>query len=1268
MKISTNPISHFLKKMTASMLLFLLAAPVFSQITVTIGTGTATNATLAWLNTSTSTSVYTKNIGLYTAAELGTAGGFAGDIFKLRFNRQGTGQYLFDDAQLTIYMKLVPPGVTTFTSPVNWLTEVNGATLVYSSNTQSFMAANGWQEFTLSTPFYWNGTDNIQVYADFYRPSNPTAAINWQYSTNTGKNAIVSGTTATTSLTTVNANRPNLQFEFGNPIAPPCADNLNPTDANPDVCPTNTSFTWDAGFGSAPTGYKFYFGTDGGGLVTPTNLVNGTNLGLVNSYVHSSTLIQGTSYYWQVVPTNSSGDATNCPVFSFVAGTPVQIGNASATPNVVCTGTPVSLMLSSYTGTLQWQDFVGGVWTNIGNPDENPLIVNPTIASQYRANVSNASCSNTVSNAVLVIVSVSIAGTASVENDSLCGVSNTKLLLTGYSGAIQWQSNTGSGWVDETGPGSLTDQYTISPAGPTDYRAYVAGPSCPADTTNIVSVFVEVIPPPTVTGDTRCGIGVVNLQAASANTINWFNSQTATTPVNTGTSYVTNVNQTTTFYVESNTGTGNANPLTTTYAAGNGSLGTMFDITAINTITVTQFYGHMTAGTQTWEVWYRPESYVGFQNNAGGWILLGSAAGVVAGGTGVPTIIPITFNVTVPAGATYGFYVTPLAGTVQYTNGTAVGNVYASDSNIQVREGHGGGYFNLTNQPRVFNGTVIYTAGCASSRVPVVATVTPADAVSITASATGLCVSGSATLDAASTNTNYVYNWSPSTGLNTNVGPNVIASPTTTTTYVVIGDDGTCANADTVTIQVSPTAVAGIATSGGDTICSGNSTVLVLTGHTGNVQWQNFDGTNWVNETGTGSDSSFYSITPLQNTSYRAVISSGVCPADTSNVLDLVVQSVSNPVTTGGSRCGPGVVNLSAAGPGTLFWYNNSSGGNTVNSGLTYSPALINTTTYYVESLVGGDFFNVGPINNGIGTQLQAASTDFGLQFDVTAPCILDRVYVFPAQTGAITINLRNVNGGPVLATFSGNVTAFTGKTAVDLGFVLIPGTAYRLELATGSVQLYRNSAGAVYPYSATNSPVTITGHVSPNFGTTGNYYWFYDWNVTTGCRSARIPVTASVNQNPAVPTITGNGNVLTSSASTGNQWFYNGNPVIGATAQTHVATQIGTYVVQVTVNGCTTSSTTFLYTSISGVNETGMAVYPNPTRGNVFINTGTSTGDMLITLVDATGRQPYSKLISTSGTAQTLELDLAGLSEGMYILLAEGEDVKFRQRINVLK
>lgn len=156
------------------------------------------------------------------------------------------------------------------------------------------------------------------------------------------------------------------------------------------------------------------------------------------------------------------------------------------------------------------------------------------------------------------------------------------------------------------------------------------------------------------------------------------------------------------------------NSMNATYVAGNNHRGNMFNIVATNTVVIDSFDVHP-MGNTTVEVYYRPESYVGFESSSAGWIFLGSVA-VTAQPMGTPTPLDVPVNVTIPAGQTHSFYVTSNSTSVSlnYSNGTTVGNVYSSDANIQFIEGVGMEYpftagSGAIYSPRIWNGTIHYT-------------------------------------------------------------------------------------------------------------------------------------------------------------------------------------------------------------------------------------------------------------------------------------------------------------------------------------------------------------------------------------------------------------------------------------------------------------------------------------------------------------------------------------------------------------------------------
>lgn len=146
-------------------------------------------------------------------------------------------------------------------------------------------------------------------------------------------------------------------------------------------------------------------------------------------------------------------------------------------------------------------------------------------------------------------------------------------------------------------------------------------------------------------------------------------------------------------------------------AAGNNHRGNMFDLVATNTVTITAFDASP-MGNTTIEIYYKVGTWNGFANTPSAWTKIGSAA---VGYTGAFVRVPLTVNVTIPAGQTYAFYVTSntTAVALNYSNGSGVGNVYSSDANLTFLEGGGMEYpftagTGAVYQPRIWNGAIHY--------------------------------------------------------------------------------------------------------------------------------------------------------------------------------------------------------------------------------------------------------------------------------------------------------------------------------------------------------------------------------------------------------------------------------------------------------------------------------------------------------------------------------------------------------------------------------
>ena len=156
--------------------------------------------------------------------------------------------------------------------------------------------------------------------------------------------------------------------------------------------------------------------------------------------------------------------------------------------------------------------------------------------------------------------------------------------------------------------------------------------------------------------------------------------------------------------------------LSTTFAGGNGNAGNMFDITAINSIVISAFEGHIT-GNGYIKIYYKAGTFAGSETTPSAWTLADSAM-VTSAGAGVPTYINIPMSISISAGQTYGFYFTGnnTGATVAYTNGTTQGAVYSSNTDLEILEGVGNSYpFGGTFTPRIWNGIVHY---CDSGSAP----------------------------------------------------------------------------------------------------------------------------------------------------------------------------------------------------------------------------------------------------------------------------------------------------------------------------------------------------------------------------------------------------------------------------------------------------------------------------------------------------------------------------------------------------------------------
>jgi hypothetical protein len=131
----------------------------------------------------------------------------------------------------------------------------------------------------------------------------------------------------------------------------------------------------------------------------------------------------------------------------------------------------------------------------------------------------------------------------------------------------------------------------------------------------------------------------------------------------------------------------------------------------------------------------------------------------------------------------------------------------------------------------------------------------------------------------------------------------------------------------------------------------------------------------------------------------------------------------------------------------------------------------------------------------------------------------------------------------------------------------------------------------------------------------------------------------------------------LTSSSSSGNQWFLNGMAITDATNRTLSVTKEGSYTVQVTVSNCKTEMSESQIVVVTGIerntaSQQGIEVFPNPAGDMAFISLErlTASEPAAIEVFDMMGKN--LKSIEAMG-GSIVPLDLSNHSQGIYLIRA---------------
>jgi len=237
---------------------------------------------------------------IYTAAEISSAGlDSASHIAGIGFQLYTPmSNYIF--ANQRIFLRHT--NMSAYTGNVG--PDSTGFSLVFAGEVA--LQDGDWQQLAFTTPFQWNGSQNIEILWKNLGGGQHIPAPLFRFtSTATELKLAYAGANGAFPTSSVEANhrRPNLQLIT--PMFPEPAVAAYPV--NGGYALPNSRLIWRSG-GGCPTSYDVYFGT-----VDPPSLVSSAQ-----AYAwYQPELAAGETYHWQIVPSNPSGSPASVPLWSF---------------------------------------------------------------------------------------------------------------------------------------------------------------------------------------------------------------------------------------------------------------------------------------------------------------------------------------------------------------------------------------------------------------------------------------------------------------------------------------------------------------------------------------------------------------------------------------------------------------------------------------------------------------------------------------------------------------------------------------------------------------------------------------------------------------------------------------------------------------------------------------------------------------------------------------------------------------------------------------
>jgi|GEM_PF-5185186 len=505
-----------------------------AQVDFTIGTGTSGNGETTYPAPIQDWYEGSRMQYLFRASELAAAGMTAGNIHAIKFNVLTLGTSLNTNFEIQNYeIKIGATSVTSLDAN-SW---VPGAATVFGP--VNHLPVLGLNTFNFTTPFFWNGADNIII-----------EICNGDAANDQGIYYTSNSEVAWTTGLPFNASHNYRADNLGNLCGSPTTTNTGDMTTRP-----NTIFNWSAAVPctSPPAG--------GMAVASPGAVCGGEPVALNLTGITYGT---GQTYQWEMStniagPYTPLGTASPSPFYNTTApavttyyraavtcngntafSAPDTVVVNSSTPTPVITATPSSNVCNGTSVVLSTPACDGCTYTWSNGSSSNEITV--SAAGLYTLEVANSCGAAVVSEEVILAPSPSMSISAGTD---LCNGSSATLVANGATDYV---------WSPATGLNTTTGSTVI--ASPTTTTTYtVTGMIGTCEQSMSVTINVVAVPAvPSVTSSgplTFCEGGSVTFTSSAASGNQWYKNGN---PISGATGATYQANETGNYTVKASTG------------------------------------------------------------------------------------------------------------------------------------------------------------------------------------------------------------------------------------------------------------------------------------------------------------------------------------------------------------------------------------------------------------------------------------------------------------------------------------------------------------------------------------------------------------------------------------------------------------------------------------------------------------------------------------------------------------------------------------------